>query len=192
MKRFKFNLESVLNIRKKKEDENLKSLAEVVGKINQFKKDIKSNEDAIESQNNAFTAYLQKEASLDQYTIHQRFLNRLQIENEEFHNKINEESENYEKARIEYIEASKQKKILEILKEKKLRLHNEQIIKEEIMEQEEFNNNLLNLKRKKIKNGSDRIKPEVTTHDEDDYYETLVEKYQSDFDKLKEQYSKLL
>lgn len=185
MKKFIFSLETVLKIRKRNEESKLGLLSEVVSRINQFNQDILKNEEEIEHQNEAFMEYLQEGTTTHNFTVHQSFLKRLNQENEFYQKKIEDENENMNFARSEYIEANKQKKIIEILKEKRYKEYKDKILKFESLEMEEFNNNLLNKLRKAQRYGD---KESGVSHYEsyEDSEEINDKKQRSEYDKLQE------
>ncbi|PKA02399.1 flagellar export protein FliJ, partial [Leptospira ellisii] len=72
MKRFHFNLEPVLNLRKKTEDEKLKAFSIVAGEINQIRNSISENEKRIEILTGE--SYSLHGASLRDYQLHQGYI----------------------------------------------------------------------------------------------------------------------
>ena len=189
MKKFKFRLETVLKIRKRAEDEKLKQLSLVVSKINEFNRDIRKNEEDIERENNEFMEYLGKESSLHNYVVHQAFLKRLHFENTEFKTKIENEATNLNNARKEFSEASKHRKVIEILKEQKVKEFNALLQKQEREETEEFNLNRMSAQRRAKKNDDRKTGIEHFERFDDDN-EIIIKKPKSEFEKLQEHYDK--
>lgn len=92
MKRFQFNLEPVLNLRKKKEDEKLKSFSLVAGEINQIRNSIRENERQIEFLTGDSASL--HGASLRDYQLHQGYIRSLITQNENLESDIKDKNRN--------------------------------------------------------------------------------------------------
>ncbi|OLY64757.1 flagellar export protein FliJ [Leptospira santarosai] len=145
MKRFQFNLEPVLNLRKKKEDEKLKSFSLIAGEINQIRNSIRENERQIES----LTGDSLHGASLRDYQLHQGYIRSLITRNENLKSDIDDKKPEFDAKRAELILAQKDRKILEILKENQYKAYKKVYFKKEKFELEEHYNRLKSIQRRK-------------------------------------------
>lgn len=147
MKRFQFNLEPVLSLRKKKEDEKLKSFSLVAGEINQIRNSIRENEKQIEFLTEDSDSL--RGASLRDYQLHQGYIRSLITRNENLESNIEDKKPELDAKRAELILAQKDRKILEILKENQYKAYKKLYFKKEKFELEEHYNQLKSIQWRK-------------------------------------------
>lgn len=148
MKRFEFNLEPVLNLRKKKEDEKLKAFSLVAGEINQIRNEILENEKQIDLLTGE--SYSLHGASLRDYQLHQGYIRSLITQNENLESDIDKKKPELDSKRAELILAQKDRKILEILKDNQYKQYRKLYFKKEKFELEEHYNQLKSIQWREI------------------------------------------
>ncbi|EMF83523.1 flagellar export protein FliJ [Leptospira weilii serovar Topaz str. LT2116] len=162
MKRFQFNLEPILNLRKKKEDEKLKSFSLVAGEINQIRNSIRENERQIEF----LTEGSLRGGSLRDYQLHQGYIRSLITQNENLESDIEDKKPELDAKRAELILAQKDRKILEILKENQYKAYKKLYFKREKFEIEEHYNQLKSIQwRKNYESSEPEPAPRIFTYD---------------------------
>ena len=185
MKKFRFSLETYLKLKELQENKKLGELSEVLGRVNEYRQGIEDNKASISAQNELFSGAVQPGSSIAGYAAHEAYIKRLYSENDRYHEKIEGEEENLQKARADYIQANKEKKILEILKEKQWQKYREQLLKMETLEVEEFNNSRTGKKR--AAHESKQPAPLAVSDREDENIDELIERV----DRAKSQYEQL-
>ncbi|PJZ56527.1 flagellar export protein FliJ [Leptospira barantonii] len=164
MKRFQFNLEPVLNLRKKKEDEKLKAFSLVAGEINQIRNSILENEKQIDFLTGESVSL--HGASLRDYQLHQGYIRSLITQNENLESDIETRKPELDAKRAELILAQKDRKILEILKENQYKTYRKLYFKKEKFELEEHYNQLKSIQWREIRESSKpEPAPRVFTYD---------------------------
>ena len=149
MKKFKYQFETVLNVKEKKEEQLKRELMHLQAlklKQEQILQQIKEERTKANSQKNR-----ENEAGLNISTLiyYEQYVNSLRLEIENTNEKIKELMEQAENKRKEVVEASKVKKILEKLKSKDLNEFNRIIIAHEQKELDEAAVNKFNRKEQK-------------------------------------------
>ncbi len=137
MKKFKFNLETVLRLRKKDVDEETRKLAIVVGKINRLKNEVQDNRKAITYENEKFTSYVSDDISY--LRIFDNYIKTLYLQNEYLQKQVSEQDGVLKEAIDSVIEAKKKSELLEVLKNKRLLDYQERILRSERSEEDEEN-----------------------------------------------------
>ena len=137
MKKFKFNLETVLRLRKKDVDEETRKLAVVVGKINRLKNEVQDNRKAISYENDNFSSYVRDDISY--LRIFDNYIKTLYLQNEYLQKQVSEQDGVLKEAIDSVIEAKKKSELLEVLKNKRLLDYQERILRSERSEEDEEN-----------------------------------------------------
>jgi flagellar FliJ protein len=137
MKKFKFNLETVLRLRKKDVDEETRKLAVVVGKINRLKNEVQDNRKAISYENDHFSSYVRDDISY--LRIFDNYIKTLYLQNEYLQKQVSEQDGVLKEAIDSVIEAKKKSELLEVLKNKRLLDYQERILRSERSEEDEEN-----------------------------------------------------
>jgi flagellar FliJ protein len=137
MKKFKFNLETILKLRKKDVDEETRKLAVVVGKINRLKNEVQDNRKAISYENDNFSSYVRDDISY--LRIFDNYIKTLYLQNEYLQKQVSEQDGVLKEAIDSVIEAKKKSELLEVLKNKRLLDYQERILRSERSEEDEEN-----------------------------------------------------
>ena len=185
MKKFRFSLETYLKLKQLQENKKLGALSVVLGRVNEYRQGIENNKASISAQNELFSGSIRPGSSIAGYAAHDAYIKRLYSENDRYFEKIDGEEENLQKARADYLQANKEKKILEVLKEKQWQNYREQLLKMEALEVEEFNNR--RSVKKRAANESKQPAPLAVSDKEDENIDELVERV----DRAKSQYEQL-
>ncbi|TGK09857.1 flagellar export protein FliJ [Leptospira fletcheri] len=115
MKRFRFRLEPVLRLKKIAEEKKLQELSELVAEINRRSSEIENNETKIAN----LTSKPSETYDLREYSYLQTYIRQLLTKNSELTEEIRTFDEPIAKKRLEVNEARKDKKVMELLKEKR-------------------------------------------------------------------------
>ncbi len=137
MKKFKFKLEKILQIKKMKEDLKFAELASSIQLKNKY-------ESFIHQGNEVISNFRNKNTSTNKENVAQmgQFYNYLQTINQRtsiYKRKLNEISQELNPHLEDLQQLKKERKSLEILKEKEQEKHKKQLEKEEVKELDEFN-----------------------------------------------------
>lgn len=147
MKKFKFPLEGYLKIKKIEEDRKMADLAHVIGKIEKEK-------DQINHYFQNMEYYLEKKPSEKNINLHDtilmyEYLNQLSKKKRIAEKNINSFQDELKEKQIKANEARKNRRVIEILKEKKLNEYKYEMYKNENKELDEFNNRIKKKYKKK-------------------------------------------
>lgn len=140
MKKFKFGLESYLKVKKVKEQAKLGELAKVMQKVNVFREqqqafDLHYNE-MLQSQRNQF---VRQSVPIDQMRDMYEYLGALRLRKDTATMHIQELEPELNEKRNAYNAARKDRRVVEILREKKWADHKLAVEKEELSFMDEFN-----------------------------------------------------
>ena len=128
MRRFKFNLEKILQLRKFKEEEAKLALGQAVSFLNKIENDIK--ETAVKRHN----AASQRFAETGQIMTWEHYITRLDKEADQLTEKAAQAEIVVEEKRNLYLEAQKDLKAMEKLKEKRQKEYRKELLNHEITE----------------------------------------------------------
>jgi len=139
MKRFKFNLEKVLQLRKFKEEECKLALGQAISALNLIENDIKTT--ALKRHNAAASRFTDtiEMISWDNY------INRLDQEAEKLAEKAAQAEIVVEQKRALYLEAQKELKAIEKLKEKQQKEYRKEMLDYEMNQVDELTSSRYNL-----------------------------------------------
>lgn len=179
MKKFQFNLETVLRIRQIKVDEELKKLSIIVGNLNKLQNEINENNRIIQTSTVRYTG-----SDIKTLKLFEGYIKSLYIQNENLNKSMSEQQTYLNEARQRVIEVKKDAEVLEILKRNALKEYHDKVLKQERIEEEEVSNSEFNHRRRedeekvntttvKIKKRVKKIKP--TTGKVKTEYEKLME-----------------
>jgi len=135
MKKFKFNLETVLRIRNRAVDEETRKLALVVGKINRLKNEVQDNRNAISYENDKFTTYVSDD--IGYLRVFENYIKTLYLQNENLKKQVSEQDGVLGEAIDSVVVARKSAELLEIIKQKRLSEYHEKVIRSERSEEDE-------------------------------------------------------
>lgn len=116
MKRFRFNLERVLTLRKYIEKNREIKLGTIISKCNVIQNRIKLLE---QNRISHFKNYKLQNGGIDYLQSLERYFNKLEADRLEFSSKLDSLNAEKEIAQKEYLEASRMRKTIEKVKEKK-------------------------------------------------------------------------
>lgn len=139
MKRFRFSLETVLKLRGWREEEEIRRLSLVVSKLNSLIGEKDSNEREIESSYEAILASSKVGTSLSDYLSIEQYIQGLMRRNEELEERITAQNEEVNLVRKDVMVARMNKKVIEVLKDKRFAEWKKKRNKMERREVEEFN-----------------------------------------------------
>lgn len=179
MKKFEFELETVLELRKIKVDEELKKLSIVVGNLNRLQNEIKDNNRIIQNSTMRYSG-----SDIKTLRLFEGYIKSLYLQNENLHKSMNEQQTILQEARQRVIEVEKDAEILEILKRDAWKEYHDKMLKQERSEEEEITNSEFNHGRKqrdekaetptvKIKKKVKEVKPDKNKSKTE--YEKLME-----------------
>ena len=135
MKKFKFNLETVLRIKNRAVDEETRKLALVVGKINRLKNEVQENRNAISYENDKFTTYVSDD--IGYLRVFENYIKTLYLQNENLKKQVSEQDGVLKEAIDSVVVARKSSELLEIIKQKRLSEYHERVIRSERSEEDE-------------------------------------------------------
>ncbi|MDF3819272.1 flagellar export protein FliJ [Leptospira sp. 96542] len=144
MKRFQFSLETVLKLRTRKEEEEIRRLSIVVSKLNELILEKQTNEVEIQNSYDTILASAKVGTSLDDYLYIERYIQGLIKQNADLDQKIFSQMEEVNLVRKDVLVARQNKKVLEVLKEKRHLEWKKRRNKMERREVEEFNLSMAN------------------------------------------------
>lgn len=137
MKKFKFNLEAVQKLRKRKVEEKIRELSLVVGEVNKLSNEIRENNLAIQKTVDRFINVIG--AEIHYLRIVDNYIKLLNIKNEQLQEDIQAQNENLNNAIQKVIEARKEEEIIEILRKKKYQEYYDRMLRFERSEEDEAN-----------------------------------------------------
>ncbi|TGL46193.1 flagellar export protein FliJ [Leptospira meyeri] len=139
MKRFRFSLETVLKLRGWREEEEIRRLSYVVSKLNALIGEKESNEREIESSYEAILSSSKVGTSLSDYLSIEQYIQGLIKRNEELTDRIKAQNEEVNLVRKDVMVARMNKKVIEVLKDKRFAEWKKKRNRAERREVEEFN-----------------------------------------------------
>lgn len=160
MKKFKFNLETVLKIRKLAVDKEIKNLSLVAGSMNRIKNEITQNQRNIHLANQTYQG-----TDLKNLKLYETYFKGLTLQNEALQKTLSEKEKDLNQAREKLLVVEKDMKVIEIIKERKLKEFHERLIKLENLEEEEQSNKLHRRKIEEEENEeSNRVSKPLPIH----------------------------
>lgn len=178
MKKFQFNLETVLRIRQIKVDEELKKLSIIVGNLNKLQNEISENNRIIQNSTTRYTG-----SDIKTLRLFEGYIKSLYLQNENLNRSMLEQQSNLNEARQRVIEVKKDAEVLEILKRKAQNEYHERLLKQERTEEEEVTNS--EFERRRMENEEKNS----TTHVK---IKKRIKKIKPSENKVKTEYDKLL
>lgn len=139
MKRFQFSLETILKLRARKEEEEIRRLSFVVSKLNELTQEKNTNELEISRSYNQISNSAKVGTSLSEYLSIEQYIQGLNRINEDLDQKILKQNEEVDLVRKDVLVARTNKRVIEILKERRYLEWKKKRKKQEQREVEEFN-----------------------------------------------------
>lgn len=137
MKKFKFKLEIVHNLRKRKVDDEIRKLSMVVGNINKLNHEIDDNKKSIQKSTDSFVSIVGQD--INYLRIFDAYIKSLNLQNDYLLQDIEEQKEDLEEARQKVIYARKEAEIIEVLRKKKYKEFYDRVLRMERSEEDEAN-----------------------------------------------------
>ncbi|TGK84418.1 flagellar export protein FliJ [Leptospira montravelensis] len=156
MKRFRFSLETVLKLRGWREEEEIRRLSLVVSKLNALIGEKDTNEKEIESSYEAILNSSKVGTSLSDYLSIEQYIQGLIRRNEELESRIATQNEEVNLVRKDVMVARMNKKVIEVLKDKRFAEWKKKRNRAERREVEEFN---LQLSKQSLFDSTDSFVP---------------------------------
>ncbi len=162
MKKFKFNLETVLRIKKRSVDEETRKLALVVGKINRLKNEVQENRNAIAYQNDKFKTYVSDD--IGYLRVFENYIKTLYLQNENLKKQVSEQDGVLREAIDSVVVARKNAELLEIIKQKRLSEYHDRVLRSERSEEDEESQKDYLADRRNLRNDVPNQEPNATIH----------------------------
>ncbi|MCB1178560.1 MAG: flagellar FliJ family protein [Leptospiraceae bacterium] len=137
MKKFKFKLETVHNLRKRKVEHEIRNLSVVVGHINKLSNEIKENKAEITKTTGSFSSIVG--GDLNYLRIFDSYVKGLNLQNEYLERQINEKEEELNDARDKLIHARKEAEVIEIIRKNRYKEFYDKMLRMERTEEDEAN-----------------------------------------------------
>ncbi len=138
MKKFSFRLESLYRIKKQREDEEIRKLSLVVGRMNLLQDEIHSLSEEISSLGGVMAGKIKLGSSLKDYIEYDEVTRYLNLRIQSLEREYEEQNSDLELAKIRLNEASRERKVLELLKENEKKLHRKKLKRKEKQELSEI------------------------------------------------------
>jgi flagellar FliJ protein len=138
MKKFHFRLEPLLILKKRKEDNEIRNFSIVVSAINLLTEEKDSLVKEIDQVGSDISKRIQTGTSFKDYTDYSDISRFLSLKIKTIEDSIEKKQPELDLARIRLNEASKERKVMELLKDKDWKEHKKKLQKEEKKELEEF------------------------------------------------------
>lgn len=195
MKKFRFRLNPLLVLKKMKEDEEIRNFSKIVSEINLLREEQDSLYSEINTIGNSISAKIGMGASIQDYNEYSDTSRYLNLKISQLEEDIQTKQPELDLARIRLNEASKEKKVLEILKKQEWKLHRKKMQKEEKKELEEYIT-IQHFMESKNQEGEFPVFPKSDQTEWDDWERKSLEqdevteekKELSEYEKLKEYY----
>ncbi|MCZ8344355.1 MAG: flagellar FliJ family protein [Leptospira sp.] len=139
MKRFQFSLETLLKLKARKEEEEIRRLSSVVSKLNQLIAEKETNQLEISRSYQMITNSAKVGTSLNDYISIERYIQGLTKRNEDLESRIANQNSEVDLVRKDVLVARKNKRVIEILKERRYLEWKKKRKRIEQKEVEEFN-----------------------------------------------------
>ena len=117
-KKFSFSLESVLNVRKMIEQQRERSFSDALKAVNKEQNTLKNIEDIITKKTGEFNSIKNKPVSAQLHTVYQQYLAQLELDVIKQKKVLDEKKQELEHKRRQMIDAMRERKLLDRLKDK--------------------------------------------------------------------------
>ena len=131
LKKFSFSLESVLNVRRMKEEKYEKEFSKAIMELEQERNTLKELENRVCEKQLELRMISQNPFSSDKILLFEHFLEHLEQDVEKQVKRIEKVSNDVEIKRLQLIEATKDKKIIDKLKDKEYARHHDEVNRQE-------------------------------------------------------------
>lgn len=164
MKKFKFNLETVLRLKNRKVDDETRKLSVVVGKINRLKNEVQENRKAISYENEKFASYVSDDIAY--LRIFDSYIKTLYLQNENLQKQVSDEDNVLKEAINSVVNAKKDSELLLAIKKKRLSDYHARILRSEKAEEDEESQREFVKDRRNLRHvlPDEEFKPPVRKH----------------------------
>ena len=165
MKKFQFRLAGLLRVRDLKQKQVMAEMASIVEQVNRQRKIIEDMDAQYTDGMNQFSASQNEHSafSIDTYRTFDRYIDRLKAQKIEAEEQLETMQPGLEKMQAKLIAARRDKRVVELLKERHLNRYNEELRRQERRELQELN------QLRKMENDSVSTVSENPLEDNNDY-----------------------
>ena len=139
MKRFRFPLEGLLKVRDLKQKQVMAEMAEITERVNNQRSIVERSEQEYRDGMEHFARSQGEAFSIDMYRIFNRYIDRLEGEKARAHDRLEEMRPELERMQAKLREARREKRVVELLRERHLNRYNEEVRRKERRELQELN-----------------------------------------------------
>ena len=138
MKKFQFNLEPLLRVRKIEENRALQGLAKVLVNVNRMEEEKQTAHADINEEFSEFGRKNIRNLSFEDVQMHYRYMDRLDTEIQQVEEKLSDLKPDVEREQAKVVEARRRFRIVEMLKERKKEAYDYEVKKNEKKELQEL------------------------------------------------------
>ena len=139
MKRFRFPLEGLLKVRDLKQKQVMAEMADITERVNNQRGIVERSEQEYRDEMERFARSQGETFSIDMYRTFDRYIDRLEGEKARAHDRLEEMRPELERMQAKLLEARREKRVVELLRERHLNRYNEEVRREERRELQELN-----------------------------------------------------
>lgn len=139
MKRFRFPLEGLLKVRDLKQKQVMAEMADITERVNNQRSIVERSEQEYRDEVERFARSQDEAFSIDIYRTFDRYIDRLEGEKARAHDRLEEMRPELERMQAKLLEARREKRVVELLRERHLNRYNEKVRREERRELQELN-----------------------------------------------------
>ncbi len=139
MKRFRFPLEGLLKVRDLKQKQVMAEMADVMQRVNEVRGIVEQSEQEYREEMERFSRSQGEDFSIDVYRTFDRYVNRLEDEKARAYERLEEMRPELEQMQAKLLEARREKRVVELLRERHLNRYKEELRRQERRELQELN-----------------------------------------------------
>lgn len=139
MKRFRFPLEGLLKVRDLKQKQVMAEMADIMERVNNQRSIVERSEQEYRDEMERFARSQGEAFSIDMYRTFDRYIARLEDEKARAHDRLEEMRPELEQMQAKLLKARREKRVVELLRERHLNRYNEEVRREERRELQELN-----------------------------------------------------
>lgn len=139
MKRFRFPLEGLLKVRDLKQKQVMAEMAEVMQRVNEVRGIVEQSEQEYREEMERFSRSQGEDFSIDVYRTFDRYVNRLEDQKARAYERLEEMRPELEQMQAKLLEARREKRVVELLRERHLNRYKEELRRQERRELQELN-----------------------------------------------------
>lgn len=139
MKRFRFPLEGLLKVRDLKQKQVMAEMADVMQRVNEVRGIVEQSEQEYREEMERFSRSQGEDFSIDVYRTFDRYVNRLEDQKARAYERLEEMRPELEQMQAKLLEARREKRVVELLRERHLNRYKEELRRQERRELQELN-----------------------------------------------------